>query len=133
MTVSVISINAQNDKQGVMDACKGYFAAFYDGDLEAVDKYFSRTLYKVGYWKNDDGSYSDPLIMTFEDVKNYAQRVLDEEDFAADDATQVIDILQVEEKIAVAKVTGTWGFDYINLRKDDKTWKVEQVIWQGPN
>ena len=133
MLVTVMSFNAQEDKEGVMEACEGYFRAFYQGDLQAVDTYFSRTLYKVGYWKGEDGNYSDPKLMSYDDVVSFAKRVLSEQDFAQKDATKEIEILDVAEKIATVKVKGTWGFDYINLRKDENNWKIEQVIWQGPN
>lgn len=121
------------ESEAVLQACNGYFDAFYKGDVEAVEKYFSPTLYKAGFWKQEDGTYTEHLVMRYDDVMKFAQRVADEKDFAGDDAVKEIEILEVSDKIANVKVKGNWGFDYILLWKDENNWKIEQVIWQGPN
>jgi len=43
-----------------------------------------------------------------------------------------VEVLDVMNTIASAKVTAWWGTDYILLAKDNGKWMIEQVIWEGP-
>jgi phosphohistidine phosphatase SixA len=43
-----------------------------------------------------------------------------------------VEVLDIGNHIASAKVTAIWGIDYMLLSKDDGKWMIEQVIWEGP-
>ena len=36
------------------------------------------------------------------------------------------------DQTAVAKVTASWGVDYMLLGKHDGQWKIQQILWQSP-
>ena len=42
-----------------------------------------------------------------------------------------IEIYEVKEKVASAKVKAIWGFDYILLSKKNDQWIIDKVLWQS--
>ena len=70
--------------------------------------------------------------MSFEKALAFAKNVKDKKEFAADDAPKKVEILDIGNTIASAKVTAYWGIDYILLSKRGDKWMIEQVIWEGP-
>jgi hypothetical protein len=40
-------------------------------------------------------------------------------------------VLEVLDQTAVAKVTASWGIDYMLLGKYDGAWKISQILWQS--
>ncbi len=43
-----------------------------------------------------------------------------------------IEVYEIKEKIASAKVKAIWGFDYILLSKNQKGyWKIDKILWQS--
>ena len=70
--------------------------------------------------------------MTFEKALAYAKNVKEKKQFAKDDAPKKVEVLDVSNSIAAAKVTAFWGVDYILLSKRGDKWMIEQVIWEGP-
>lgn len=42
-----------------------------------------------------------------------------------------VEVLEVSDKIAVAKVTAVWGIDYLNMVKTKDGWKSINIIWQS--
>ena len=43
-----------------------------------------------------------------------------------------IEVFNIMNSIAVAKVTAWWGVDFILLAKQNDQWMIEQVLWEGP-
>ncbi|MFT4665894.1 MAG: hypothetical protein ACI8YQ_000945 [Polaribacter sp.] len=43
-----------------------------------------------------------------------------------------VEVLDVENNIASAKVTAFWGIDYMLLSKVGDKWMIEEVLWEGP-
>ena len=41
-----------------------------------------------------------------------------------------VEVLDVLDQTAVAKVTAQWGIDYLQLAKYDGQWKIINIIWQ---
>lgn len=123
--------NAETEK--VKAACTDYIEGFYEGDEAKLKRSLSPDLLKFGYWKGKDAdSYSSAGQMTYEEALAYARNVKEKENFAKPDAPRGIEIFEVDDQIAAAKVTAWWGFDYILLAKKDGKWMIEQVLWQGP-
>ncbi|NNK81307.1 MAG: hypothetical protein HKO93_07400, partial [Flavobacteriales bacterium] len=52
--------------------------------------------------------------------------------FPDDAAPMEVEVLDVMNHIAAAKVTAWWGYDYILLSKEGDKWMIEQVLWEGP-
>lgn len=133
LLATVNLVHAQSDEDMVRKACLNYLEGFYEGDTTKLVASLNPTLNKFGFWKDKDSQqYGKPIYMTFEEAKKYALNVKEKEKFAKPDAPKKVEILDVMDKIAAAKVSAWWGYDYILLSKSDKGWMIEQVIWQGP-
>lgn len=126
---------AQNttNKELVKKACMNYLEGFYEGDTTKLIESLKPSLYKIGYWKNkDSNTYKFSNQMTFEEAKGFAKDVLEKKNFPKPDAPKKVEILDVMNHIAAAKVTAWWGTDYILLSKNGDKWMIEEVIWEGP-
>ena len=121
------------DTEGVTKACMNYLEGFYEGDVSKLETALSPTLYKYGYWKNKEtGAYASAGQMTYEKALDYAKNVAEKKKFAKEDAVKVVEVLDISNHIAVAKVKAWWGVDYMLLSRDGDAWVIEQVIWEGP-
>ncbi len=121
------------DSQLVEKACMDYLDAFYQGDVSKIIKSIKPTLHKYGYWKDKGAStYNGYKYMTFEQAKEYAKNVAEKKNFPAADAPKKVEVLDIMNHIAIAKVTAWWGTDYIMLSKSGDKYMIEQVLWEGP-
>jgi hypothetical protein len=123
---------AQNAKEEIEKACLDYIEGFYEGDTIKLVRSLKPTLYKFGYWKNKNGNYDADGNMTYRQALDYAKKVYDKKNFAKPGSPKKVEVLDIMNTIAAAKVTAWWGVDYILLAKQDNKWMIEQVLWQGP-
>ncbi len=124
---------AQDGKEKVERACLDYIEGFYEGDTSKLIRSLKPSLYKFGYWKNDKtGQYDPDGQMTYRQALDYAKRVFEKKNFARTGAPKKVEVLDIMNTVAAAKVTAWWGIDYILLAKQDGSWKIEQVLWEGP-
>ena len=130
----VVQLHAQDtEADKVRAACKDYIEGFYEGDEAKLKRSLSPNLLKFGYWKNKGAEgYKSEGQMTYDEALAYARGVKEKQRFPKADAPRGIEIYDVGEQIAAAKVTAWWGFDYMLLAKKDGKWMIEQVLWQGP-
>lgn len=121
------------DRELVKSACMDYILGFYEGDTLKITRSVKPTLHKFGFWKNKTtGKYKNEGFMTFEQAKEYALNVLEKKQFPRATAPRKVEIFDISNTIASAKVTVWWGVDYLLLSKNDGIWMIEQVIWEGP-
>ncbi|HPG11251.1 MAG TPA: nuclear transport factor 2 family protein [Chitinophagaceae bacterium] len=131
-SVLVKYVSAQ-EKAKVERACLNYIEGFYEGDTAKLISTLKPTLYKIGYWKNKNtGAYDFDGQMTWRQAIDYAKRVSEKKNFAKPDAPKKVEILNIGNSIAAAKVTAWWGVDYILLSKEGDKWMIEEVLWEGP-
>ena len=121
-----------SNKVGVEKACMNYLEGFYEGDTAKLKESLQPSLNKFGFWKNKDGNFDQQDYMSFEKALAYAKKVKEKKQFAIPDAPKMVEVLDVGNSIAAAKVTAWWGIDYILLSKRGDKWMIEQVIWEGP-
>lgn len=130
--MAVNFLSAQ-EKEKVERACLNYIEGFYEGDTTKLVAALKPSLYKIGYWKNKNtGVYDFDGQMTYRAAMDYAKNVMAKKNFAKADAPKKVDVLDVGNSIASAKVTAWWGMDYILLSKQGDKWIIEQVLWEGP-
>ena len=123
----------KTDKAMVTKACMNYIEGFYEGDTAKLKESIKPTLYKFGYWMSDKSNeYEAQGQMTFEKAITYAKSVAEKKQFAKEDAPKGVEVLDISNHIAAAKIIAWWGVDYILLSKDGGKWMIEQVIWEGP-
>ena len=126
---------AQNmsDEAGVIAACNNYIDGFYKGDTAKLQATLSTELYKAGYWKDKtSGAYGSVDRMTYEAAIDYSRGVLESKKFADEKAPRSVEVLDVSNHIAAAKITAWWGYDYVLLSQSENGWTIHQVLWEGP-
>lgn len=130
--ILVKSIAAQ-EKEKVERACLNYIEGFYEGDTSKLIAALKPDMYKIGYWKNKNtGVYDFDGQMTWRQALDYAKRVFEKKNFAKPGSPKKVEVLDIGNSIASAKVTAWWGFDYVLLSKQGDKWMIEQVLWEGP-
>lgn len=133
LCIIIKAATAQEAKAKVESACLDYIEGFYEGDTGKLIRSITPGLYKFGYWKNKNtGKYASDGQMTYRQALDYAKRVMEKKNFAKADAPKKVQVLDVMNSIAAAKVTAWWGVDYILLSKQGDKWMIEQVLWEGP-
>jgi len=129
----MFSAMAQDAKQKIERACLDYIEGFYEGDTTKLIRCLNPSLYKFGYWQDKKtGKYAPDGNMTWRQALDYAKRVYEKKNFAKSNAPKKVEVLDIMNMIAAAKVTAWWGVDYILLAKQDDKWMIDQVIWEGP-
>ncbi len=124
---------AQEAKPQIERACLDYLEGFYEGDTTKLINCLTPTLYKFGYWKNKTTEkYEADGFMTFTQALDFAKNVAKKKNFAKEGSPKKVEVLDIMNTIAAAKVTAWWGYDYVLLAKHDGKWMIEQVLWEGP-
>jgi len=124
---------AQTPKEKVEKACLDYIEGFYEGDTSKLIRSLKPSLYKFGYWKNKTTNvYESDGQMTWREALDYAKKVMEKKSFQKPGTTKKVEVLDIMNTIASAKVTAWWGVDYVLLSKQGDTWMIEEVLWEGP-
>ncbi|MDX1943016.1 MAG: nuclear transport factor 2 family protein [Saprospiraceae bacterium] len=131
-TVCSISIMAQTDQAQVQSACMDYIEGFYEGDTSKIIRSIDAAVFKYGYWKDSKSNAYSGEPMSFQEMLDYANNVKAKKSFAKADAPKKVEIYEVQDQTAAAKVTAWWGTDYILLAKLNNKWMIRSVLWQGP-
>ena len=130
--IAVNYLSAQ-EKEKVERACLNYIKGFYEGDTTKLIASLNPSLHKLGYWKNKNtGVYDSDGQMTYREALDYAKNVMAKKNFAKPDAPKKVEVFEIGNTIASAKVTAWWGIDYVLLSKQGDKWIIEQVLWEGP-
>ena len=130
---SVVKFSPAQEKEKVERACMNYIEGFYEGDSVKLITSLKPSLHKIGYWKNKNtGVYDFDGQMTYREALDYAKNVLAKKNFAKSDSPKKVEVLDIGNTIASAKVTAWWGIDYVLLSKQGDKWLIEQVLWEGP-
>jgi hypothetical protein len=71
--------------------------------------------------------------MSFEQMIAYAERVKSSgRGGPPAGAPKEVNLLDVQDQTAAAKVVAWWGTDYLHLAKYEGRWMIVHVIWQSP-
>lgn len=118
---------------GVRQACFNYIDAFYKADTALAYQSVHPTLQKRGFsFDQKTGSYSKQLEMPFPALIRLAKVWNKEGKRANADSPRKVDVFEVADKTATAKVTAVWGIDYLHLIKENDRWMIVNVLWQSP-
>lgn len=118
--------------KNVTSASYNYIDAFYKVDTTLAYKSVHKELRKVGWWYNGKTKeFSNALEMPFGDLVALAKKWNIKGDRANENSIREVKVLEVSDKIAVAKVTAVWGIDYLNLVNTDEGWKIINIVWQS--
>lgn len=138
LTLSPVAANAQhvetvahaNEREAVERAALDYLEGFYEGSEEKLRRGVHPDAHKFGFYR--DGGEYHRTPMSFDQMLAFARDVLASGDFPDADAPKRVELLDVLDQTAVAKVYAWWGSDYLTMAKYDGQWKIVQVLWQSP-
>ena len=136
MALTLPTAHAQNratEIDGVRRAVLDYVEGFYEGDTAKLVRALRPDMYKFGFWRNSDTSAYRGSQMTYAQALAYANRVKAQNTPAPASAPKGVQVLDIMDQTASAKLTAQWGIDYLLLARYDGRWMITHVLWQGPH
>ncbi len=121
----------QTDRELVYAAIEDYVDGLYLVQPDRIKKSVHPNLTKKGFWRQPDKTaYEKESIMTFDQLVDLAGR-WNAKGTLPKDAPRIIQVLDVLDQTATAKLTAHWGIDYFQLAKYDGKWLIVNIIWQA--
>ena len=115
------------ERAAVYQAALDYIEGVYEVQPAKIEKSVHPNLTKYGFMRRPTGEYA-PGRMTYQELLGVAASW--NKDGKRDLSVKKVEVLDVLDQTAVAKVTAQWGIDYLQLAKYDGQWKTINIIWQ---
>ena len=119
------------DREAVRRAVLDYVEGFYEGDSAKLARSVRPEIFKYGFWKARDSTRYAGEQMKYPEFFDYARRVKQTNHQAPPTAPKTVEVYDVENQTASAKLTAFWGTDYLLLGKYDGAWMISSVMWQS--
>lgn len=120
-----------SDHDMVTAAVEDYVLGLYDVEPERIMRSVDTILHKLGYYDYNNESYSH-VQMTYQQLYDLAGKWNKDGSQANDESPRKIEIYEVHDRTASAKLTAVWGIDFMHLSKVDGIWKITNIMWQSP-
>jgi hypothetical protein len=119
-----------SDKDAVYLAALDYVDALYKADPSKIEKSVHPSLTKRGFYRPSEGAPYGPMgTMTFQELFTLAGTW--NKDGKRDTSIKKVEVLDVTDQTAVAKVTALWGIDHMQLAKFGGKWQIVNIVWQS--
>ena len=118
------------DHEAVTRAVLDYVDAVEDGNPEQMEGAISLELHKFGFHRASAGGTYNKIPMTHDQLINLAATFLDS-GYVPESPQHSVEVFEVLDKTASAKLTAFWGIDYMHLVKNEGRWEIVQVLWQS--
>lgn len=120
------------DSASVRSAVLDYVDGIYLADTARIVRSVRPELAKRGYWvpRNQTAYANEP--MTFAELINVAKTWNPNRQRNPDSMVKEIQILDLLDQTASAKLVAQWGVDYLHLARYDGRWMIVNVLWQSP-
>lgn len=119
-----------SDREAVRQAVLDYVEALYEVDSARIERSVHRELFKLGFQRDKDGAYK-PYKMTYQELYDLAGRWNKTGRIPRNSKKEIV-VFDVADQTASAKLTATWGIDYLHLAKFDGKWMITDILWQTP-
>ncbi len=125
--------DARADAEAVERAVRDYVEAIYQVKPELIDRSVHPALEKLGRYRPGEASeYRAAGKMTFEQLRELsASWNANGQQGAGADLAYDVEVFDVLDVTAAAKLTADWGVDYMHLSKAEGRWKIVQILWQS--
>ena len=118
------------DRAAVEQAALDYVEALYNADPARIERSVHPQLTKRGFWRdNATRPWGPQETMTYEQLVSLTKTWNAKKD--RDTTIKKVDVYEVLDQTATAKVTAMWGIDYMHLAKYDGRWKIINILWQA--
>ena len=122
-----------SDRDLVSQAVEDYVDALYLVQPEKITRSVHPGLTKKGYWrKTETEPYGPEQTMTFQQLFDLAGK-WNANGKLPKNAPRKIEIFDVQDQTASAKLTAQWGTDYFQLARYNGKWMIVNVLWQSPS
>lgn len=128
------SMNSHSSPEAahIREAILDYTEGVYTADTLRIHKSVHPDLVKRGTWYDPKkGSYSPMQEMSFQQLLDLTERWNRDGRRANSESIRKIEIFDIQDKTASAKVTAVWGTDYFHLVKLEGKWYIMNVLWQS--
>ena len=119
------------DREAIRAAVLDYVEALYNVEPDRIKRSVHPNLAKYGYWMPQDGNDYQGSAMTFDQLVDLAGKWNQSGRVNAKEAPKEIEIYDVMDKTAVAKLSAHWGVDHMQLAKIDGQWMIMNILWQS--
>jgi hypothetical protein len=127
-----LAFSQSADRDQVYAAVEDYVDGLYLAQPDRIKKSVHPELMKKGFWKaKDKTEYAYEGVMTFQQLVDLAAK-WNAKGWLPKDAVKKIEIYDVQDQTASAKLSAHWGTDYFQLAKMDGKWMIINILWQGP-
>ena len=116
------------DREDVKSAILDYVEGIYEVEPSRIERSVHPELWKRGFYLKEGKYHLTP--MTFEQLVKLAGG-WNKDGRAGSDAPKKIEIYEVLDQTASAKLTAHWGIDYFHLAKIEGRWMIMNVMWQS--
>src|SRR5688572_7089242 len=119
------------DSAGVRRAALDYVEGFYEGDSTKHVRSIRPDVFKYGFWLPRDSTRHQGEQMPWSEFLAYTRRMRARGAATPATARKDVQLLDVLDQTAAAKVTAFWGIDYLLIGKYGDRWMVSSVLWQS--
>lgn len=126
---SCASMEQASERLAVERAVLDYVEAIELAKPELIERSVHEDLQKFGFSKSRETGEWRRIPMTYERLVEIAGEFL-EKGYVPDNPEHSVEVYDVLDKTATAKLTAFWGVDHMHLAKDEDGWKIVQVLWQ---
>ena len=133
LALSPILLQAQQagDRAAVQRAVLDYVEGFYEGDTIKLKRSVWPEVRKFGYSKPRGAADYRGMAMPYDGFMSFALGVQAGRNRPPADAPKQIEVFDVQDQTASAKLTAWWGTDYLLLAKLAGRWMITHVLWQS--
>jgi hypothetical protein len=118
------------DRAAVEQAALDYVEGIYTSDVSRIERSVHPQLTKRGFWRDATTAPWGPQeTMTYEQLVTLTKTWNAKKN--RDTTIKKVDVFDVLDQTASAKVTAMWGVDYLHLAKYDGRWKIINIVWQA--
>ena len=134
LLLAPVAAGAQSpaERAAVERAVLDYVEGFYEGDTTKLVRSIRPEVTKYGFFIPRDSTRYVGEPMPWHEFLSYARSIREQNRQAPATAPKHVEIFDVQDQTASAKLTAWWGTDYLLLAKYDGRWMIRQVLWQSP-
>ncbi len=121
----------KTDHQLVFEAIEDYVLGLYDVEPDRIERSVDTSLRKIGYYEYNGEAYNN-IPMTYQQLYDLSAKWNVEGNRVTSESPKDIEIFEVYDKTATARLTAEWGIDHFHLGKVDGKWKIYNILWQSP-
>ncbi len=127
ITVAQTAVDRSEVERAVLD----YVEGVYEVKPELIERSVHPELKKFGFARRSPSDDWRVIPMTYEQLVGLAGSYYKEQGGAPADSPKKVEILDILNQTASAKLTASWGVDYFHLAKYSGKWKIVHVLWQS--